>query len=108
MMALMTTGNLAKMPLRVPVSLHLSLKESARREGVSLNQYCLYLLARHSGADPDLNREKGEALLRFLEEARILQRELRGHKKTSEEVKPQETALQRWKRIYGKNRSRAH
>lgn len=36
------------MPLRIPRSLHKRLKEFARREGVSLNQYCLFLLALHA------------------------------------------------------------
>lgn len=37
------------MPLRLPRSLHRRLKEQAGREGVSLNQYCLFLLALHAG-----------------------------------------------------------
>ncbi|MBQ9413128.1 MAG: toxin-antitoxin system HicB family antitoxin [Oscillospiraceae bacterium] len=35
-----------KFVLRIPRSLHRSLKEAADREGVSLNQYVLYKLAR--------------------------------------------------------------
>ena len=35
-----------KVVLRIPRSLHRSLKEAADREGVSLNQYVLYKLAR--------------------------------------------------------------
>lgn len=31
--------------LRIPRSLHRSLAEHARQEGISMNQYCLYLLA---------------------------------------------------------------
>ena len=38
-----------QMPLRIPRSLHKRLKELADREGVSLNQYCLFLLALHAG-----------------------------------------------------------
>ena len=38
-----------QMPLRIPRSLHKCLKEQAEREGVSLNQYCLFLLALHAG-----------------------------------------------------------
>ena len=30
--------------LRIPKSLHKSLAERSRREGISMNQYCLYLL----------------------------------------------------------------
>ena len=32
--------------LRIPKSLHKSLAEHSKREGISMNQYCLYLLAR--------------------------------------------------------------
>lgn len=32
--------------LRIPKSLHRSLSEHARREGISMNQYCLYLLSK--------------------------------------------------------------
>lgn len=34
--------------LRIPKSLHLDLAKAAKREGVSLNQYCLYKLAKGS------------------------------------------------------------
>ena len=33
--------------LRLPKSLHRSLSEHSKREGVSMNQYCLYLLTRN-------------------------------------------------------------
>ena len=33
--------------LRLPKSLHRSLSEHSKREGVSMNQYCLYLLAKN-------------------------------------------------------------
>ena len=33
--------------LRIPRSLHKRLAEGARREGISMNQYCLYLLTRN-------------------------------------------------------------
>ncbi len=32
---------------RMPKSLHKSLAEHARREGISMNQYCLYLLTKN-------------------------------------------------------------
>ena len=35
-----------KLVIRIPRSLHKALKESARMEGVSLNQYMLYKLSR--------------------------------------------------------------
>lgn len=34
--------------LRIPKSLHRQLADNAKREGISMNQYCLYLLARNS------------------------------------------------------------
>lgn len=33
--------------LRLPRSLHKSLSEHSRREGISMNQYCVYLLSRN-------------------------------------------------------------
>ena len=33
--------------LRIPKSLHRSLAEHSRREGISMNQYCVYLLSRN-------------------------------------------------------------
>lgn len=33
--------------LRMPKRLHRSLAEHAKREGISMNQYCLYLLTMH-------------------------------------------------------------
>lgn len=36
--------------LRLPKSLHKKLAESAKREGISLNQYCVYLLSEQHAA----------------------------------------------------------
>ncbi len=33
--------------LRIPRSLHRSLAEHSKREGASMNQYCVYLLSKH-------------------------------------------------------------
>ena len=33
--------------LRIPKSLHRSLAEHSKQEGISMNQYCLYLLSRN-------------------------------------------------------------
>lgn len=33
--------------LRIPKSLHRTLSENSKREGISMNQYCLYLLSRN-------------------------------------------------------------
>lgn len=35
--------------LRMPKSLHRELAEHSKQEGVSMNQYCLYLLSRNDG-----------------------------------------------------------
>jgi len=35
--------------LRIPKTLHKTLAERSRREGISMNQYCLYLLSSGSG-----------------------------------------------------------
>ena len=34
--------------LRIPKSLHRRLAEQARQEGISMNQYCVYLLSRNA------------------------------------------------------------
>ena len=36
--------------LRIPKSLHRSLAEHAKAEGISMNQYCLYLLSHNDGS----------------------------------------------------------
>ena len=36
--------------LRIPKSLHRSLAEHSRAEGISMNQYCLYLLSKYDSA----------------------------------------------------------
>ena len=42
--------------LRIPKSLHRSLAENSRREGVSMNQYCVYLLSRNNAkVEKELN-----------------------------------------------------
>ena len=40
---------MSRLSLRLPESLHQQLASQARREGVSLNQYLVYMLARFSG-----------------------------------------------------------
>ena len=37
--------------LRIPKSLHRALAEHAKQEGMSMNQYCLYLLSRNDALD---------------------------------------------------------
>jgi antitoxin HicB len=36
--------------LRIPKSLHRSLAEHSKREGISMNQYCLYLLSKNDAS----------------------------------------------------------
>ena len=36
--------------LRIPKSLHKSLAEHSKAEGISMNQYCLYLLTKNDAA----------------------------------------------------------
>lgn len=44
-----TTENYSgQFKLRLPKSLHKQLAEDARRDGISMNQYCLYLLAQNN------------------------------------------------------------
>lgn len=38
--------------LRIPRSLHRSLAEHSKREGVSMNQYCVYLLSKNDAVYP--------------------------------------------------------
>lgn len=42
--------------LRIPRSLHRSLAENSKREGISMNQYCVYLLSKN---DAVYLKEKG-------------------------------------------------
>lgn len=40
-------GYSGQFKLRIPRSLHRSLAEHSKREGISMNQYCVYLLSRN-------------------------------------------------------------
>ncbi|MCD7884495.1 MAG: type II toxin-antitoxin system HicB family antitoxin [Lachnospiraceae bacterium] len=40
-------GYSGQFKLRIPRSLHKSLAEHSRREGISMNQYCVYLLSKN-------------------------------------------------------------
>lgn len=37
--------------VRIPKSLHKQLAEQSKREGISMNQYCLYLLSQNNAAN---------------------------------------------------------
>jgi len=71
----------AQMPLRLPKSLHQDLKFAAEAEGISLNQYCLYLLTKHTATREQVLSARAEHLLRFLAEAHELQKELKSARK---------------------------
>ena len=43
-------GNIDTVLVTCPRSLHKSLVENSKREGVSMNQYCVYLLSRNDMA----------------------------------------------------------
>lgn len=42
-------GYSGQFKLRLPKSLHRELSEESRREGISMNQYCVYLLSQRIG-----------------------------------------------------------
>lgn len=89
------------MPLRIPASLHQALKQAAYREGVSLNQYCLYLLANQVGSEEAWMKKKGEDLLYFLEEAKVMQKEFDKSRPAPPSPSPRETPRLRFQRLYG-------
>lgn len=92
----------AQMPLRIPSDLHKLLKKSASLSDMSLNQYCLYLFARNVKSEKQLNQEKAEQVLKFLEEAHALQKEMKSPVQLKE-IPPEETPLKRWRKLHGKN-----
>ena len=47
---------MSRLTLRLPESLHNQLKETAKREGVSLNQYVVYALAQKTAPDFSFRR----------------------------------------------------
>lgn len=96
-----------QMPLRLPFSLHRDLKIGAESEGVSLNQYCLYLLARSFKKPEEIKTKKLQETLNFLEQARLFQKQLKKNRTTPLNKKEvvYETPKQRLKKLYAKNRS---
>ena len=40
--------------LRIPKSLHMELAEKSKKEGISMNQYCLYLLSKNSSYNENI------------------------------------------------------
>ncbi len=96
-------GALSQILLRLPRELHQEIKRAAEIEGLSVNQYCLYLLARHTTLKEDQMSRKAESLLQFLEQARVFQKELEKNKKglkTPKEL-PLETPKERYHHLHG-------
>ena len=89
--------------LRLPREFHEELKRVAQAEGLSLNQYCLYLLARHSASSETQKTKKAESLFQFLEEAHAIQNEFRKNKKITKTrpEPPLETPVSRYHQLYG-------
>lgn len=46
-----TYGYSGQFKLRIPKSLHRALAERSRAEGISMNQYCLYLLSKYDAEE---------------------------------------------------------
>jgi hypothetical protein len=101
----MRAGLTTQMPLRIPQSLHADLKAAADDQGVSLNQYCLYLLTKHVPLPATLMTQKAEELLKFIQEAHGLQSELEKSRPKSHSkilLTRQQTPLERKRELYGK------
>ena len=49
--------------LRLPKTLHKTLAEDSKREGVSMNQYCVYLLAKNSEKEHLISKKKQAILV---------------------------------------------
>lgn len=87
------------MPLRVPRQLHEELKLLASLEGMSLNQYCLFLLSRFSTHPESMATQRAENLLRFWQESHLLQKAM-SEKKPKKREPLAETPQQRLKKLY--------
>lgn len=92
--------NASQMPLRIPATLHEDLKKAAEEEGLSLNQYCLYLLARHCRRPGSSQSDKLVKLVKFVAEAQAFQKEMR--KNPPRVAKMAETPARRLRRLYGR------
>lgn len=68
--------SIRQMPLRIPEELHRDIQEEAKRRGMSLNQYCLYLLSRHTPTAQEARTQRAEELLQFVSQAQHLQKNL--------------------------------
>ena len=102
----MSLTQITQMPLRIPLSLHEDLKLTADSQGISLNQYCLYLLAKNVPPLSVRLSQKAGALLNFLQEAQLMQAELEKHRPKARVKRlpdePIQTPLARKWELYGK------
>ncbi len=92
---------LQQMPLRVPEELHRDIQVEAQRRGMSLNQYCLYLLSRYTPKAKEELTRRGEELFQFIAQAQHLQENL-GHL-TAKRHNPIFSLKRRLKKIHEKN-----
>ncbi len=100
---------LQQMPLRIPSMLHQEIADAAHSEGLSINQFCLFVLTKALAYSHNWMSEKGESLLHFLNQAKQLQSEFNKNKNWETGKTPiPETPFMRLKKIYGKNRKRSH
>ncbi len=81
-----------QMPLRLPAQLHKELKLASKKEGLSLNQYALYILARF-GTDPNNLHEHEKSarlweVLRFWDESQLITKALTKSRKEYDATTP--------------------
>lgn len=96
--------SLRQVPLRLPAELHDLLKRAAKARGMSLNQYCLYILTRDCDRDSALRTERGEETLRFIAESRVFQTELNAKQHRRLDKEPTQTPWTRYQELYGHSR----
>jgi hypothetical protein len=101
MIGLGAMNKIKQMPLRLPVDLYQDLKQEAKSQGLSLNQYCLYLFARHVPQRKDHLSQQGENLLKFVQEAQTLQNSMQPTKPHDCQEAPCFSFKRKIKAIYG-------
>lgn len=88
----MKSNKPTQMPLRIPSQLHKELKIAAKKEGLSLNQYALFILTRF-GIDPkNLHEYEKSArlweVLRFWDESQLITKALKKSRKEYDATTP--------------------
>lgn len=87
----------------MPSALHVDLKAAAKQEGMSLNQYCLYLLSRHTPKSQAAQSQRAEELLKFVVQAQKFQKELNPISMRYRKAVPEISLKRRLKKLSGKN-----